>query len=876
MNQEAPAPAAAAANVNGRISDNPTDELEASTDDGAGASDSASNNASSRSSSGNNNYNNNNLSNSNGSGSTMQQQRRLEQLLRQEENFDIPYAQDQAAAAAGHPLDDTDRQGRQNLGHEEGEETNAEEFRNFIQILRASLGSSQANFIDPIRARHILEACAGNMDLAMSIYWEDIVAAQQAPPGNIHNNNNYNNHAQLPPPPPHPREDLPPPVAAVAVAAGQLQLQQQQHHQQNQHQQQRPQLDAPLNNDNNDHVQAQPPPGAPHAVGPAAAAEWVNVSDDDAASGHTTKRGVRSKSANANKGLTRTWDNLFHKKRSRNQDNEEDVCFTDDEEEYEEELEEEHDDDDNPLNTSKEPLSLLWGLTKTRHTSIDGTSSSSSSTTTKSTCIPDHWKTAGFTLAESKHGPILMPPPTPLYTNTRNATGTITSTKYCTGITSVISIVTALLQSKVTLQGCKLTHRSDVRPRFWDVPSASKTKKLYEEYLVEAITALLWIAAESVYSHKKKNKRKHTKKKYTHHQTPKFFTMNLNREKTSLSQNRQLCRVCTWRSNNEEDAGWQPNSTSRVDPNSTPIGEALHTTWTNQNDLRSYVISCMPLFTGPGGCALLLETILRIHGVQRLERMLSMKHNSSNKGMPLLRCSCEEHNGCLTSSSSSLTTKPTPTSTTTSSATAVNCMSVELLSLLLTGTIHTDFTSWSAQSLGIGLLSCYSPNEIGWALRNPLQPIWILRCDTSFSCMWLQNEKDIFYLNHHGASLPLVHWSCVSPGVESKFCMVTARRPVQQVSPETEDKDEVKNCHSSLQCHPEDCINYPTNYKRWRFSFSSTLDWKPYFRLSSDEKDLVDHRYAPRINLALWSRFPKADILPPRTTTSLSIFMQKG
>jgi hypothetical protein len=761
---------------------------------------------------------------------------------------------------------------QQNLGHEESEETNAEEFRNFIQILRASLGSSQANFIDPIRARHILEACAGNMELAVSIYWEDIVAAQQAPPGN-HQNDNYNNNAQQP----HQREDLPPPAEAQAE---QLQLQQQQHPQQQQ--QQRPQLDAPLNNDNQDNVQAQPPPGAPHAVAAAAPAEWANVSDDEAASGHTTKRGVRSTSANVNKGGSHKWDTLFQKKRSRNQDSiEGEVCYTEEEEDEEEEEEqpEEVDNYDDPLSTSKEPLSLLWGpIIRNRNTSTEGTSS----TTTASTRIPDHWKMTGLTLAASKHGLIDMPPPTPSSNTTdrvsshhpRNSTGTpIINTQYCSGITAVIAILTALLQSKVTLQGSKLTHHSDMRQRYADIPSVSKTKKLYEQYLVEAITCLLWIAAESVYSHKKRNQRKHTKKKNTHHPIPIISsTTHLHKGKMSLSQSRQLCRVCTWRSNTEEDgstSGWQPNATSRVDPSSTPIGQAIHSTWTNQNDLRAYVISCMPLFTGPGGCALLLETILRIHGVQRLERMLSMKQNSSNKGKPLLRCSCEEHNGCLTSPS--LSTK------TTTAATAVNCMSVELLSLLLTGTIHTDFTSWSAQQLGIGLLSCASPNEIGWALKNPLQPVWILRCNASYSCIWLQNEKDISYMNHHGASLPMVHWSCVSPGVESKFCVVTARRLVQASSPETEDKDEEKDCPPSQECHPEDRINYPTNYKRWRFALSAKTDWKPYFRLSSKEKDIVDRRYAPRINLAVRSRFPKADIiLPPTTTTSLSIFMQQG
>jgi hypothetical protein len=194
----------------------------------------------------------------------------------------------------------------------------------------------------------------------------------------------------------------------------------------------------------------------------------------------------------------------------------------------------------------------------------------------------------------------------------------------------------------------------------------------------------------------------------------------------------------------------------------------------------------------------------------------------------------------------------------------------------LTGTIHTDYTSWSTQQLGIGLLSCRSPDTVGWALKHPMQPVWIVHCDTSFSCMWLEKERDIPYLDHHGVTLPMVHWSCIYPGVETTFTVVTARKPQASPQEEEQEEDPQENLCTTLVCHPEDRIIYPNNYKRWRYALSSTTAWKPYFRLSPKQKELVDHRYAPRINLAVWSRFPQADvILPSTTSTSLSIFVQQ-
>ena len=43
---------------------------------------------------------------------------------------------------------------------------------------------------------------------------------------------------------------------------------------------------------------------------------------------------------------------------------------------------------------------------------------------------------------------------------------------------------------------------------------------------------------------------------------------------------------------------------------------------TNRRDLRSYVVANLSSFMAPGGCALFLETVMHIHGLPQIQRML--------------------------------------------------------------------------------------------------------------------------------------------------------------------------------------------------------------------------------------------------------------
>jgi hypothetical protein len=87
------------------------------------------------------------------------------------------------------------------------------------------------------------------------------------------------------------------------------------------------------------------------------------------------------------------------------------------------------------------------------------------------------------------------------------------------------------------------------------------------------------------------------------------------------------------------------------------------------------------------------------------------------------------------------------------------CISVELVSLLLTGRVHSTLQGWATQPLGIGLLSSMTValdkkktntttttnNEmvlVGKGLSRPKKPIWILRGPTCYSAMWLEGTRD--------------------------------------------------------------------------------------------------------------------------------------
>eukprot|EP00957_Ditylum_brightwellii_P114700 8746406-Ditylum_brightwellii.AAC.1 len=232
-------------------------------------------------------------------------------------------------------------------------------------------------------------------------------------------------------------------------------------------------------------------------------------------------------------------------------------------------------------------------------------------------------------------------------------------------------------------------------------------------------------------------------------------------KKQKLKRRMWLCPVCRWE---EDSTTGDTRFPSRRDSNEEV---KVATSYTNMKDLRSYVLSNLRSFTGPGGCALLLETVLNIHGHSRVERMLRRARGNSttsDRVNPLLSCSCvspQKQPGTSTSFngfSSAQRKKKSDDSI----PPGHECISVELISLLLTGQVHTNLQNWSTGGFGIGILNADDKYAVGRDLLSPSKPVWLIRGYNCFSCLWVDNKNvkcDMKSLDQPGSAFELVHWN---------------------------------------------------------------------------------------------------------------------
>lgn len=244
--------------------------------------------------------------------------------------------------------------------------------------------------------------------------------------------------------------------------------------------------------------------------------------------------------------------------------------------------------------------------------------------------------------------------------------------------------------------------------------------------------------------------------------------------KQQLRRRLRLCRVCRW----EQDAdtgeakipsvpvvGWN-DGTDGDDVNGNNDDEYLAevgvlVSRTNIRDLRSYVLSVIRSFTAPGGCALFLETIIKIHGTRRVERMVRRARAAAKRAglttakstldSPLFGCSCISRwtEAC---ESGHLPTHRSGTSSIEGNRKLCippghECVSLELLSLLLTGSVDLNPQRWNVERFGLGFMST-KDDIAGWTRdppsgRNrPKSPAWIIRGDSCYSTVWLDEAKE--------------------------------------------------------------------------------------------------------------------------------------
>jgi len=441
------------------------------------------------------------------------------------------------------------------------------------------------------------------------------------------------------------------------------------------------------------------------------------------------------------------------------------------------------------------PLKILWGDKCDK----------------KNVAIPEQWLDSGFILSPCCSGLIGNASyDEPQRRNKHKVTE-------CKGVSALLSIVTALLQSGASLQGSHEVHCGLSRTRFADLKTEQEKRKQFKSRLADALSSLLYLAASS-----KANKKKTT-----------------------------LCPVCIW--------GEEQNSEETTRPPSSAIGQAISTSKTNLRDLRSFVFSNIHSFTSRGGCALFLETVIRIHGPKAI---MSATNES------LIKCSCEQK--------------------TVKEVQRHDCISVELVSLLLTGTIHTSLQGdLTTGGLGIGVLGCKCGNpeidtQVGANLMNPTKPVWIIIGEHNYSTLWLKDQSQIHYMLYPSSTaFYFTHWDSIFK--PSGRCTHMRVIPCRTISLKDSSTEITPQELDTIIFHPSDQIFYPDDYRRWRFkinqSDSSLEDAEiskigsnqgktkdestlkqciPYFRLDPRQKILADSKYATRIHTVIWSKWPEA------------------
>ena len=342
--------------------------------------------------------------------------------------------------------------------------------------------------------------------------------------------------------------------------------------------------------------------------------------------------------------------------------------------------------------------------------------------------------------------------------------------------------------------------------------------------------------------------------------------------------------------------------------------------WTNIRDIKMYVQSNLRAFTGKAGIALFLETLLRIHGdkyigaqLKRCEAVTSSVSVTGKRteekdahlipeigkggevickskpfsvyaaGFPsLIRCTCEDRQRRQHEENPlPLNVRVDPTKLLDMTPSGTECVSVELLTLILTGRVSSDWKDCSSETLGIGVLTD-TVGEVSHGLARPQKPVWLIKGPTCYSVLYIDGSwrnssakenyygddiKTISRMDKPNASLNLCHWngwygqrgktemrlvtsksttevpskkllaefSELPKGTNTKTLLLQRRRyekAINVVSAEEHKSSESKGKESlilpgeldRIQIHEQDQKLYPNNHKMWSFHLADDSD----------------------------------------------------
>jgi hypothetical protein len=537
--------------------------------------------------------------------------------------------------------------------------------------------------------------------------------------------------------------------------------------------------------------------------------------------------------------------------------------------------------------------------------------------------IPYTWLHAGFHLSECGTGLSVIPPKLedieiftwrqqPLRHNN------IPPPYYCKATTSILSIVTALLYTGASIQGNEINCLSGRKP--WAELTLEEKKREFEGRLTDALTSLLFIAAQA--SLERKKKACHKFQKLVEKNEDKSAKHKLDAKDKKMKRRLNLIPTCVW----EEELS------STIVPRLPGMSQYRHvkikTSLTNIHDIKKYVMSNIRAFTSKGGVALLLETIIRIHGSRTVSRLIQKARSSvdnrsqstaASKGCFLVRCTCESRREKL------FEQYPPPAKVRNDQEKLVKlltppgnqCISMDLLTLILTGHAKSNWKDCSPKGLGFGILTD-KMGEVGNDLARPEKPVWILQGESCFSLLIVEEEpsldmKTIAKIDSPRTSMKFCHWNTwYGESDKSSMRLVTGsnvpetskelmaelqqlknalpswcfrvmvdrrrRTLIDQISLDQHNFNEREESEhhirpdelDRIKIHEEDQKLYPSKHRIWRYDMGDEQDsenqkpksdaWTPYHRLTSRQRRIIEIKLGPKINRILWTRWPGATI----------------
>lgn len=527
--------------------------------------------------------------------------------------------------------------------------------------------------------------------------------------------------------------------------------------------------------------------------------------------------------------------------------------------------------------------------------------------------IPRTWLSAGFSLSSCGTGIILKDPQDtelirlksiqsvlyPRNVGRSKSTGQIIPTPlppyHCGGITSIMSVVTALLYTGASIQGREVNCNS-TRRKFGEL-NAEEKKREFPLRLVDALSSLLFTATRPGIQ-----RRKQIFEKRLAEQRASQNDKELKKRQALQIRVNQIS-VCRWEEDSQNGGGLKIPLDQLLDHD-----DNLHfsVSRTNAKDLKQFVKSNIKSFMGPGGAVLLLEIIMNIHGNQSLERMIQKARNTKpeDKVKPLVLCTCEKSQKqrwetqlhgetkkiCCKQSTNNLNIPDNP-----------DCLNIELLNLILTGDINTKVDNRSLENFGFGILTVDDMNKDQSLVCSQLHKslpmsVWLVRGSSTYSVVI--QDRGCGINPFADGSFELTHWNpWYNIHNETKIKVLPERKKRTSISSVYSSKkvdnqivqsnielEESQMDHimanelSTVRVHPDDEKLYPKDFKRWRFDFgvdgvvtdgsdsdekqsiNTSSTWMDYYKLDKRQRRIVEKKLSPAIHLALWKNWPNAYI----------------